>query len=98
MARLADGWNANGSLDEFRERRDRLLGACERHERDPAGIEVSAQVMCIGRRPAEIAAVADALVREGVDHLVFVILAADGPDGLHQLSREIVMPLRDRYA
>lgn len=97
VARLADGWNANGTVSEYRERRDILLRACERHNRDVGEIEVSAQVMCIGRESREIVAVAEALIRDGVHHLIFVILAADGTDGLRRLSRDIVAPLRDRY-
>jgi len=97
VAEHADGWNANGTPAEFRERRDALLRHCEEVGRDPAEIEISVQLMTIGRPPAEVVAVADELIDSGAQHLIFVILASDGPDGLRRLAREIVSPLRDRH-
>lgn len=97
VAEHADGWNVNGTLAEVVDRRDALLRHCEAMDRDPAEIEISAQLMCIDRRPAEVVAVADQLIASGVRHLIFVILASDGPEGLRRLAREIVAPLRDRH-
>jgi alkanesulfonate monooxygenase SsuD/methylene tetrahydromethanopterin reductase-like flavin-dependent oxidoreductase (luciferase family) len=96
VARLADGWNANLPIADFAARRDALHRQCERMGRDPDEIEISAQVMCIDRRPAEILEHADALLAGGAHHLVFVILASEGPRGLHALVRDVVALLRDR--
>jgi len=96
VARLADGWNANVPIADFGPRRDSLLRHCERVGRHPDEIEISAQVMCIDRRPAEILEHANALLAGGAQHLVFVILASEGPRGLEGLVREVVAPLRDR--
>lgn len=97
VAEHADGWNANGTLAEFVDRRDALLRHCEAAGRDPAEIEISAQLMCIDRPPADVVAAADELIDSGARHLIFVILASEGPDGLRRLARDIVGPLRDRY-
>ncbi len=50
--------------------------------------------MCIGRAPADVLEEAVELARDGASHLIFVILASDGPEGLLRLSREVVIPLR----
>ena len=97
VAEHADGWNANGTLAEFVDRRDALLRHCEAVRRDPAEIEISAQLMCIGRPTAEVVAAADQLIVGGARHLIFVILASEGPEGLRRLAREVVAPLRDRH-
>lgn len=96
VAEHADGWNANGTLDEFRARREVLLRHCESVGRDFGEIEVSAQVMCIGRTYQEVVEESVRLEHHGATHLIFVILASDGPQGLRRLSREVVGPLRDR--
>ena len=48
-ARIADGWNyasnLDGTLEGFIERRDILLRECEAIGRDPAGLELSVQVI-----------------------------------------------------
>jgi alkanesulfonate monooxygenase SsuD/methylene tetrahydromethanopterin reductase-like flavin-dependent oxidoreductase (luciferase family) len=97
VARHADGWSANGTIEEYVSRRDQLLRTCDAVGRDPSEIEISAQVMCIGRSSAEVLEFANQLVAEGVDHLIFVILASDGPDGLQKLIRDVVIPLRQMH-
>jgi alkanesulfonate monooxygenase SsuD/methylene tetrahydromethanopterin reductase-like flavin-dependent oxidoreductase (luciferase family) len=98
VARHADGWNASGTVEQYVERRDELLRVCEAAGRDPAEIEISAQVICFGRPAEAILAIAEALVRNGVGHIVFVILASDGPGGLRRLRNEVLVPLRDRHS
>jgi alkanesulfonate monooxygenase SsuD/methylene tetrahydromethanopterin reductase-like flavin-dependent oxidoreductase (luciferase family) len=97
VAEHADGWNANGTVAEFLERRDALLRHCEAVDRDPEEIEISAQLICIDRSPSEVLAAADQLIASGARHLIFVILASDGPEGLRRLARDVVAPLRDRH-
>ena len=97
VARHADGWNASGTVAEYLERHDQLLRACEAAGRDPGEVEISAQVICFGRQPGEILDTAEALIRNGVGHVIFAILASDGPDGLLALRDSVVAPLRDRY-
>jgi alkanesulfonate monooxygenase SsuD/methylene tetrahydromethanopterin reductase-like flavin-dependent oxidoreductase (luciferase family) len=97
VAEHADGWNANGTVPEFRERLARLQRSCDEVGRDPASIEVSAQIMCIGRDWKAVGEEATALAAAGAAHLVFVILASDGPRGLERLAAEVVDPLRDRF-
>jgi alkanesulfonate monooxygenase SsuD/methylene tetrahydromethanopterin reductase-like flavin-dependent oxidoreductase (luciferase family) len=96
-ARHADGWNWSGSVDQFVERRDQLMRACEGVGRDPAEIEISAQISCFGRHAAEVLESAEAFVRSGVNHVIFAILTSDGPAGLRRLRDEVVAPLRERY-
>lgn len=97
VARHADGWNASGTVAQFTERRDQLLRACEAAERDSGDIEISAQLSCFGRQPSEILDTADTLIRNGVGHIIFAILASDGPDGLSALRNTVVTPLRERH-
>jgi len=97
LAEHADGWNANGTFSAYLERHEALLRHCEDVGRDPSEIEISAQLMCIGRSPTEVIDAAELFLRGGVRHLIFVILASDGPDGLRRLLNEVVAPLRDRH-
>lgn len=97
-ARLADGWNHNGSsLTDFVAQRDALCRACEAAGRDPAEIEVSVQVRAWGMPTNEILASATAYGEAGAQHVVIMMRAADGPDGLQRLAREVAEPLRARF-
>ena len=92
-AELADGWNHNGHPGTFIQKRDALLRHCQAVGRDPAEIEISSQVF--GREgPAQQLSAARELARQGVRHIVLVLPAADGPDGLRRLAREVAEPLR----
>jgi alkanesulfonate monooxygenase SsuD/methylene tetrahydromethanopterin reductase-like flavin-dependent oxidoreductase (luciferase family) len=97
IARSADGWNANLPIDAFPERLATLHRLCEAAHRDPGEIEVSAQVMGIGRTWPDIRDAASRLVSAGARHIIIVMRASDGPDGLAELAREVVAPLRDRF-
>jgi alkanesulfonate monooxygenase SsuD/methylene tetrahydromethanopterin reductase-like flavin-dependent oxidoreductase (luciferase family) len=95
VAELADGWNHTGAFETFGAKRDALLAHCEAIGRDPAEIEISAQVRA-GEGLA--AALADGLryVDAGVQHVVIIMPAADGPDGLRRVVHEVVEPLREQ--
>ncbi|HET9877989.1 MAG TPA: LLM class flavin-dependent oxidoreductase [Candidatus Limnocylindria bacterium] len=95
VAELADGWNHTGAYETFAAKRDALLGHCERVGRDPAEIEISAQVRL--RDGGHAAALADALryAAAGAGHVVVIMPASDGPDGLRRLVHEVVEPLRE---
>jgi alkanesulfonate monooxygenase SsuD/methylene tetrahydromethanopterin reductase-like flavin-dependent oxidoreductase (luciferase family) len=96
VARLADGWNHTGEPDTFEPKRDALLRHCEAAGRDPAEIEISAQVFPRGG-PAAQREIARRYGRAGATHLIVVLDAATGPDGLETLIREVVQPLRDEF-
>jgi alkanesulfonate monooxygenase SsuD/methylene tetrahydromethanopterin reductase-like flavin-dependent oxidoreductase (luciferase family) len=97
VARSADGWNANLPVEQVPDRLADLWRRCEAVGRDPAAIEVSAQVMCIDRGWPEIRDHAARLVTAGIRHVIFLFPAADGPAGLTRLADEVVAPLRDRF-
>jgi len=94
-AELADGWNHTGDPATFPAKRDRLLQFCEAAGRDPGEIEISAQVF--GREGhAAMLETAVALAGQGAQHLILLMPAADGPDGLRRLATEVAEPLRER--
>ena len=103
-ARYADGWNypatVEGDVDEFTRRRDRLLRNCDAVGRDPSELTVSVQIRAgesaADRRDALESGVAYA--RAGCDHLVLVMPARLGPDGLRLVAQEVAEPLRDRLS
>ena len=96
-AELADGWNHTGDPATFTAKRDALLRFCEAAGRDPGEIEISAQVF-----PQEDSAamreVALGLARGGADHLILIMPASDGPEGLRRLAAEVAEPLREQLA
>ncbi len=97
VAEYADGWNHTGDPASFTEKRDALLRHCEAVGRDPAEIEISAQAF--GRDgPAAMLELATTYVRSGAQHVVLILPAADGPDGLERLAHDVAEPLRERFA
>jgi len=96
VARLADGWNHTGEPDTFEPKRDALLRHCEAGGRGAAGIESSAQVFPRGGPKAQ-RDIALRYGRAGATHLILVMDSAAGPDGLEQLVREVVEPLRNEF-
>jgi alkanesulfonate monooxygenase SsuD/methylene tetrahydromethanopterin reductase-like flavin-dependent oxidoreductase (luciferase family) len=97
VAELADGWNALGTLAEFRSKREALLRHCEAVRRDPSEIEISAQLFRgDSGLPGQLRD-AQAFVEAGARHLVLVLPAGEGPTGLERLADEVATPLRERY-
>jgi alkanesulfonate monooxygenase SsuD/methylene tetrahydromethanopterin reductase-like flavin-dependent oxidoreductase (luciferase family) len=100
-ARVADGWNyasnLDGTLEGFIERRDVLHRECESIGRDPAGLELSVQVIIPPdgepRRAATRAAVAYG--RAGASHILLTTLGSEGAAGISRLAREVAAPIRD---
>lgn len=97
-ARLADGWNHSGGDPEaFAAQRDMLLRACEAAGRDPAEVEVSVQLRAWGASSGEVLDAAAQYVEAGAQHVILMMRAADGPEGLARLAREVAEPLRARF-
>ncbi|HEX6127887.1 MAG TPA: LLM class F420-dependent oxidoreductase, partial [Candidatus Limnocylindria bacterium] len=96
VAEFADGWNQTYEPESFPAKRDALLRHCEDVGRDPAEIEISAQVrLGKGHRAALDAAIY--LVERGVQHVILLMPAEHGPAGLQRLANEIAVPLRERF-
>lgn len=97
VARYADGWNQTGDPSIFVEKRDALLRHCEAVGRDPAEIEISAQAfMREGGHPAMLET-ATTYARQGVDHVILVMPADQGPEGLRLLAERVAQPLRAAF-
>jgi alkanesulfonate monooxygenase SsuD/methylene tetrahydromethanopterin reductase-like flavin-dependent oxidoreductase (luciferase family) len=100
-ARYADGWNYTGSLpessvDEFVRRRDELFRACKKIGRNPNELTVSVQIRAgdNARERRMALELGRAYSRSGCDHLIIVMQARFGPDGLNRIAREVAGPLR----
>ena len=96
VAELADGWNQTGDPASFDAKRDALLRHCEAVDRDPGDIEISAQVR-LGDGHAAALETAASLVERGVQHVILLMPASDGPAGLQRLADEVAVPLRERF-
>jgi alkanesulfonate monooxygenase SsuD/methylene tetrahydromethanopterin reductase-like flavin-dependent oxidoreductase (luciferase family) len=94
-AELADGWNHTGDPATFTTKRDALLRFCEAAGRDPAEIEISAQVFPQDDSAA-MREVALGLANQGAHHLILMMPATAGPDGLRRLATEVAEPLREQ--
>jgi len=95
-AELADGWNQTGDPGSFVEKRDALLRHCEAVGRDPGEIEISAQAFVRDRYEATLE-VAAYYLREGAHHVILVMRADQGPEGLKRLAHEVAEPLREQF-
>jgi alkanesulfonate monooxygenase SsuD/methylene tetrahydromethanopterin reductase-like flavin-dependent oxidoreductase (luciferase family) len=96
VAELADGWNHTGEPATFVEKRDALLRHCETVGRNPEEIEISAQAF-LNEGHARLLEVATQFAQDGAQHVILVMPASDGPDGLAKLAREVAEPLRERF-
>ena len=96
-AERADGWNQTGDPSTFVEKRDILLRHCEAVGRDPAEIEISAQAFLRDGDHAALLETATQLGRAGAQHLILLMPASDGPDGLQMLAERVAIPLRERF-
>jgi len=97
VAQYADGWNQTGDPSTFPEKRDALLRHCESVGRDPAEIEISAQAFLRNRDHAAMLKTAQWYAEQGANHLILIMPAADGPDGLRLLAERVAEPLRERF-
>jgi len=95
-AELADGWNQTGDPGSFVEKRDALLRHCEAVGRDPGEIEISAQAFVRDGYEATLEVAAHYL-REGAHHVILVMRADQGPEGLKRLAHEVAEPLREQF-
>jgi hypothetical protein len=96
-AELADGWNHTGDPGTFVEKRDALLRHCETVGRNPDEIEISAQAFLRDGDYDALVEIASGYAREGAHHLVLLMPAEDGPDGLQRLADRAAIPLRERF-
>jgi alkanesulfonate monooxygenase SsuD/methylene tetrahydromethanopterin reductase-like flavin-dependent oxidoreductase (luciferase family) len=97
VAELADGWNQTGNPSTFVEKRDALLRHCEAVGRDPGQIEISAQTFLRGGDHAAMLRTAEWYMEQGAQHVILIMPAADGPDGLRLLAERVAEPLRARF-
>ena len=95
-AELADGWNQTGDPGSFVEKRDALLRHCQAVGRDPGEIEISAQAFVRDAYQATLE-VASHYLREGAHHVILVMRADQGPEGLKRLAHEVAEPLREQF-
>jgi alkanesulfonate monooxygenase SsuD/methylene tetrahydromethanopterin reductase-like flavin-dependent oxidoreductase (luciferase family) len=96
VAQYADGWNQTGDPESFTEKRDALLRHCQEVGRDPAQIEISAQAFARDGAAQQLG-VASEYARQGAQHVILVMEAGLGPDGLTRLVSEVAEPLRERF-
>ncbi len=96
VAERADGWNQTGEPSTFGEKRDALLRHCEAVGRDPAEIEISAQAFLRDGHAALLETAAQ-YASQGVQHVILVMPAGQGPAGLQRLADEVAVPLRERF-
>ena len=97
VAERADGWNQTEDPSTFVGKRDILLRHCEAVGRDPGEIEISAQAFLRDGDHAAMFDTAAGLAQAGAQHLILILPASDGPDGLQQLADRVATPLRERF-
>ena len=97
VAQYADGWNQTGEPSTFPEKRDALLRHCEAVGRDPGEIEVSAQAFLRDGDHAAMLQTAETFVEQGADHVILIMPASDGPNGLRLVAERVAEPLRARF-
>ena len=97
VAERADGWNQTGDPATFVEKRDALLRHCEAVGRDPAEIEISAQAFLRGDDYPAVLETAEGYARAGAQHVILLMPADQGPDGLRRLAERVAIPLRERF-
>lgn len=101
-ARTAAGWllpgTHAGNVEYFAGKRDEILAALAAEHRDPAGFDFVGQVAtgatADSRREAVEACVG--LAKAGATHVILGMPAALGPDGLDDVTRDCLGPLRER--
>ena len=102
-ARTGAGWllpgTHAGNVEYFAGKRDEILAALAAEHRDPGGFDFVGQVAtgssAASRRDAVEACVG--LAGAGATHVVLGMPAALGPDGLDDVARDCLAPLRERF-
>jgi alkanesulfonate monooxygenase SsuD/methylene tetrahydromethanopterin reductase-like flavin-dependent oxidoreductase (luciferase family) len=97
VAEVADGWNFSGAFApaEFSARVDAIRRNCEAIGRDPAEVEVSAQLRVdVGDLPGALAT-SRRFIREGVRHMILYLDGRQGVGSVDQVVAEVVAGLRD---
>jgi alkanesulfonate monooxygenase SsuD/methylene tetrahydromethanopterin reductase-like flavin-dependent oxidoreductase (luciferase family) len=97
VAELADGWNQTGDPSTFVAKRDTLLRHCEAVGRNPDEIEISAQGFLRDGDYDTLLDTARFFAREGAHHVVLLMPAEEGPDGLTRLAERVAIPLREQF-
>jgi len=98
-AELADGWNFSGvgTLDDFRRKRSALMRHAEDLGRNPAEIEVSAQVRVDPMTPADAVTTCIDHIEAGCQHVILYVDPRSGPSGIERLAELVAQPLRQHY-
>jgi alkanesulfonate monooxygenase SsuD/methylene tetrahydromethanopterin reductase-like flavin-dependent oxidoreductase (luciferase family) len=99
-ARAADGWilpgAVAGDVPYLRAKRDELLAAMERVDRDPTGFRFIGQVHITQDHDWTAALqTAREFVNAGSTDIVIGVRPADGPEGLVMAARRVAEPLRE---
>ena len=97
VAERGDGWNQTGDPSTFAGKHETLLRHCEAVGRDPGEIEISAQAFLRDGDHVAMLETAAGLAAAGAQHLILIMPAADGPDGLQELADRVATPLRERF-
>jgi hypothetical protein len=104
---VADGWvqpavtvgeNRPSTLDDFSDRRAALIAALEAIGRDPATIDIAAQIQTgetTEDRRRALAHATDAVDR-GATHVILGMRPSLGADGVAAVATEVAGPLRER--
>ncbi|MBX3032065.1 MAG: LLM class flavin-dependent oxidoreductase [Chloroflexi bacterium] len=97
VAELADGWNFSGAFapDEFGARMDAIRRNCDAIGRDPAEIEISAQLRVNADDLPSALATSRTYIREGVRHMILYMDGRQGVETVDRVVREVVAALRD---
>jgi alkanesulfonate monooxygenase SsuD/methylene tetrahydromethanopterin reductase-like flavin-dependent oxidoreductase (luciferase family) len=102
--RTAAGWllpgTHAGNAEYFLEKRDAIMAALEAEGRDPAVFDVVGQVATGATAASRAQAVAASLglIAAGATHIVLGMPAELGPNGLDDVARECLAPLREATA
>ncbi len=99
VAELANGWNFSGvgGLEAFTRKRLALLRHADQLGRDPATIEISAQVHVDPGEPESALDACSGLVSAGCSHVILYLDPNSGPSGVDQLAEAVVGPLRNWF-
>jgi alkanesulfonate monooxygenase SsuD/methylene tetrahydromethanopterin reductase-like flavin-dependent oxidoreductase (luciferase family) len=97
-AQYADGWNfsAEGGFDAFVRKRDVLIAHCERLDRDPAEVVLSAQFVVSDDLPALRREVLE-FVAAGCEHVIFYLDVGRGVAGLEAVASDVGEAVRDHF-